>query len=283
MHKASGIARMSLSLKAIAFAATLLLLGGCQQELYSNLSEVDANQMLATLTANGISVEKISKGKDGFTIAVDSRDMLRSIALLKDTGYPKSAHTSLERMFENRGIMPSPFEERVRYIYALGEEVAKTLSQIDGVIAARVHIVLPENPELGQPIKPSSAAVFIKHQPGVDLDFFQPQIRRLVSSAIEGLQYDAVTVVLSEATPTKTSVGAAVDQQKTIEILPGLNIADGNQGRFWGTAIVISLVSVGLSLLSAFSITSLLKTGRISWLSRRSSERKTPNMMVEPS
>jgi type III secretory pathway lipoprotein EscJ len=114
-------------------------------------------------------------------------------------------------MFEKTGIMSSPFEERVRYINALGEEVAQTLSQIDGVISARVHIVLPDAPSLGQPVKPSSAAVFIKHQPGVDLDFFQPQIRRLVSSAIEGLEYSAVTVVLVDAAPTKVSTMAAGD------------------------------------------------------------------------
>ncbi len=258
-----------------------MLLAGCQQELYSNLSEVDANQMLATLTANGISVEKLSKGKEGFAITVDSREMLRSIALLKDAGFPKSAHATISEMFPKTGIMPSPFEERVRYIYALGEEVAKTLSQIDGVITARVHIVLPESPELGQPVKPSSAAIFIKHQPGVDLDFFVPQIRRLVSSAIEGLQYDAVTVVLSESAPTKTNVITAADQPKMVQILPGLKIAEDGQGRFWGIAAALSIVNIALTLLVAFGITFFLKTGRIAWLRKRSSER-APMMMDEP-
>jgi type III secretion protein J len=273
---------MSSGFRTIALMTAAMLLAGCQQELYSNLSEVDANQMLAALTANGIAVEKISKGKEGFTVTVDSRDMLRSIALLKDAGYPKNVHRTIPEMFGKDSIMPSPFAERIRYIYALGEEVAKTLSQIDGVITARVHIVLPESPELGQPIKPSSAAVFVKHQPGVDLDFFQPQIRRLVSSAIEGLQYDAVTVVLSEAAPTKTSVLLSGEQPKTVEVLPGLNITEASKGRFWGIAVLISVISAGLALCVAFGITFFLKRGRMGWLSKRSSERRS-TMMVEPS
>ena len=225
---------MRLRIKVLVIIGSLAL-AGCQQDVYSNLSEAEANQMLAILTANGISVDKILKNsKDGFTIAVDRSDMLRAIALLKDAGYPKSTHVSISKMFEKTGIMSSPFEERVRYIYALGEEVARTLSQIDGVIAARVHIVLPEAPQLGQPVKPSSAAIFIKHRPGVDLDFFQPQIRRLVSSAIEGLEYNSVTVVLSEAKPTETNALPPDERLKTVEILPGLNIADFEQGAILG-------------------------------------------------
>lgn len=219
--------------RALALALALAV-AGCNVELYSNLSEIEANQMLAVLMSNGIGAQKVAKGKDGFTVSVDERDMLRSIALLTDRGFPKSTRESIGKVFQKSGIMSSPFEERVRYIYALGEEVAQTLSQVDGVVTARVHIVLPDAPQLGQAVKPSSAAVFIKHQPGVDLDFFVPQIRRLVSSSIEGLEYSAVTVVLSEAAPTKHATG--IPQSATVEVLPGLSVRDTDVGRFWQLA-----------------------------------------------
>jgi type III secretion protein J len=259
-----------------------LALAGCQQDVYSNLSEIEANQMLAILTANGISVDKVSKGsKEGFTIGVDRRDMLRAIALLRDAGYPKHTHVPISKMFEKSGIMSSPFEERVRYINALGEEVAQTLSQIDGVISARVHIVLPDAPSLGQPVKPSSAAVFIKHQPGVDLDFFQPQIRRLVSSSIEGLEYSAVTVVLVDAAPTKVSAGAPGDLPRMVEILPGLNIAEASQHRFWEIAVglVVTLILLAALAVAAFF---LLPWRRGRPVKRTSAEAGSA-MMVEPS
>ena len=251
--------RRSRKVRGILTAVTLLgalLLAACQQELYSNLTEVEANQMLAVLMANGLSADKTAKGKEGFTITVESRDMLRAIAVLNDTGYPKNTRDSMGKVFQKSGIVSSPFEERVRYIYALGEEVAQTLSSIDGVVTARVHIVLPDTPQLGQPVKPSSAAVFIKHRPGVDLDFFVPQIRRLVSSSIEGLQYGAVTVVLAEATPTKLETPTEAGSSGNVEVLPGLAIKDADRSRFWqiamGVGALIGLLIAGNLVLLFF-------------------------------
>lgn len=277
---ASRVARTGLRIRVLAVVGALAL-AGCQQDVYSNLSEIEANQMLAILTANGISVDKVSKGtKEGFTIGVDRRDMLRAIALLRDAGYPKNTHVPLSKTFEKTGLMSSPFEERVRYINALGEEVAQTLSQIDGVISARVHIVLPDAPSLGQPVKPSSAAVFIKHQPGVDLDFFQPQIRRLVSSAIEGLEYSAVTVVLVDAAPTKVSMGAVGELPRMVEVLPGLNIAEASQPRFWEIAIGLA---VTLVLLVAVGLASIFVPWRRVRPLKRTAAESGSAMMVEPS
>ena len=269
-----GAARSVLRGLALALA---LVLAGCQAELYSNLSEGEANQMLAVLMSNGIPAAKVAKGKDGFTVSVDERDMLRSIALLTDRGFPKSTRESIGKVFQKSGIMSSPFEERVRYIYALGEEVAQTLSQVDGVVTARVHIVLPDTPQLGQTVKPSSAAVFIKYQPGVDLDFFVPQIRRLVSSSIEGLDYSAVTVVLSEAAPTKSAIG--IPTSATVEVLPGLSVRDTDTTRFWQ----IFYAGVGVILL----LTALLGGGLFYTLRARSGPRRggetMPVPLVEPS
>jgi len=233
----------------------VLLVAGCQTDLYSGLTEVEANQMLAVLVANGIPTDKAAAGKEGFNLRVDERDMLKAIAVLKDHGYPRNTRDSIGKVFQKSGIMSSPFEERVRYIYALGEDVAQTISSIDGVITARVHIVLPDTPQLGQPVRPSSAAVFIKHQPGIDLDFLVPQIRRLVSSSIEGLEYSAVTVVLTEARPTR-SVAAASESNGTVEVLPGLSVRDTDQKRFWmliGGGVLLMLVLLGANLATYLS------------------------------
>jgi type III secretion protein J len=209
------------------------------------------------LMGAGVPTSKVARGKDGFTLSVDERDMLRAIAILKDAGYPRNSRDSIGKVFQKSGIMSSPFEERVRYIYALSEEVAQTLSNIDGVVTARVHIVLPDAPQLGQPVKPSSAAVFIKHQAGVDLDFFVPQIRRLVSSSIEGLEYSAVTVVLTEAAPTKAV--STKDVSGTVEVLPGLAIRDTDVARFWQFVAGIAAFVAGLSAAMVFAWRSLQK------------------------
>jgi type III secretion protein J len=246
---------------ALAVGAATLL-SGCKQELYSTLTEDDANQMLAVLMENSIPTDKMDEGKNGFALDVDTSDMLRAIAVLKDAGYPKTKYQTMAQMFQPSGLMASPFEERVRYIYALGEEVAQTLSRIDGVVTARVQIVLPDPPELGEPVKPSSAAVFIKYEPGVDLDYFVPQIKRLVSSSIEGLDYSAVTVVLDEAAPMRpTPIGQT---RSTVEVLPGLSVPDAEEGPFWawalgGCGLLVLLVGTNLTLLYFWRGKALLK------------------------
>lgn len=215
-------------------------LTACNQDVYSDLSETEANQMLAELISHGVGATKTAKGKEGFTISVDSSEMLKALAVLKDAGFPRRSRDSIGKVFQKSGIMSSPFEERVRYIYALGEEVAQTISNIDGVVTARVHIVMPEAPQLGQAPKPSSAAVFIKYQPGVDIEYFVPQIRRLVSSSIEGLDYAAVTVVLDEAIPTKAAPPSQGGDMTTVFL--GFSIKTSDVPLFW--TVVWSVVSV---------------------------------------
>lgn len=205
-------------------AALCLILAGCKSDLYTGLAETQANQMLAVLLSSGISAEKVQAGKEGFAVRVNDRDVLRALALLESRGLPPVQHTSISEVFQKSGIMSSPFEEKVRYVNTLGDEVARTLSLIDGVVAARVHIVQPDPPQLGREPTPASAAVFIKHQSGVDLDFLVPQIRRLVSSSIEGLDYASVSVILTETVPIRPETGARMNQ--TVEILPGIEVRD---------------------------------------------------------
>jgi type III secretion protein J len=238
--------RATRALKLGALLACLAL-AACKVDLYSDLTEVEANQMLAVLMSSSIVAEKVHVD-EGFQVRVEDRDMVQAIAVLTAKGFPKNTRDSMGTVFQKSGIISSPFEERVRYIYALGEEVAQTLSEIDGVVTARVHVVLPGEPQLGEPVVPSSAAVFIKHEANVDLEFLVPQIRRLVSSSIEGLQYNAVTVVLTEA--SQTEVAPPASAERVVEVIQGLGVREANLPLFWtiiyvaGGAIVVLLALV---------------------------------------
>lgn len=191
----------SFRIRLIAALLGLALLGGCQSELYSSITEREANEMLVLLLAEGIDARKVNTGDGTFSLTVSDADVQRALSLLDANGLPRNARNSIGQVFAGGGIVSSPFEQRIRYIYALGEEVAQTLQQIDGVLVARVHIVMPEDPALGQSARPSSAAVFIKQRAGYDLEFLVPQIRRLVANSIEGVDLEAITVALVEASP----------------------------------------------------------------------------------
>ncbi len=232
---------------------SLFALSACKTDLYRNLSEREANEMLAVLMSNNIEVSKEYLGDAGVTLQVEEADLPRAIDALKQNGFPRESRETMGTVFEKSGIMSSPFEERVRFVYALGEEVSRTLSEIDGVLTARVHIVLPDEPNFGEELTPSSAAVFIKHRIGVDLDFTTPQIRRLVSGSIEGVNYDDVTVLLVEA--ERPNVAARPSASSVVEIVPGLSIRQTDERLFWW---VIGGVGTVLGLLIVTNVITLL-------------------------
>lgn len=165
-----------------------ICLYGCSQqvEINSGLQERDANAVISALAENNISVSK-RIDKDGITVLVDYSYMARALRILSIAGLPKAPHDTLGKMFPNDGIISTPLEEQARYIYALSQELEYTLSEIDGVVIARVHVVLPEKVSPGERVMPASASVFIKHQDSLDPDVIKSRIRKLVAGSIPGL------------------------------------------------------------------------------------------------
>ncbi|MCA1455143.1 type III secretion inner membrane ring lipoprotein SctJ [Bradyrhizobium sp. BRP22] len=173
----------------------LLSLAGCKADLYTKVQEREANEMLALLLGRGVDAARVV-AKDGTsTIQVEERQLAFSIDLLNEQGLPRQAFKNLGEVFKGSGLVASPVEERARYVYALSEELSRTINDIDGVLSARVHVVLPKNDLLRQDATPSSASVFIRHGSNAKLSALLPQIKMLVANSIEGLSYDKVAVV----------------------------------------------------------------------------------------
>lgn len=154
--------------------------------LQAALSDADANEIVMVLNRQGVEVEK-QKGKDGVTLIVKETDISRATEAMNAAGLPRRSLSNLGEVFKKQGMISTPMEERIRYIHGLSEELESTLQQFDNVISARVHVVLPERIAPGEPIQPSSAAVFVKYRPPMDEDAIVPRIRKLVASSIPGL------------------------------------------------------------------------------------------------
>ena len=126
-----------------------------------------------------------------------------AVELLEQKGLPRRQYQGVAESFKKTGMVSSPSEERIRFMDALAQDLSRTISQIEGVVDARVHVVLPENDPFAKHAKPSSAAVAIRHRYDVDMADFVPQIKSLVKNAIEGLDYSKISVTLFRDSPPK--------------------------------------------------------------------------------
>ena len=183
--------------KNILILITVILLSGCNVELYSNLTERQANEMLSVLLSNGTDADKKSLGKGMYAILVPKAHLASAVELLNARGLPREQYADLKEMYKKEGLISSPMEERIRYMYSLSQSIAETLTNIDGVLVARVHVAVPETDKFSGEIRPTSASVFIKHQDGFDLQGARPEIKKIVESSIEGLAYEKIAVYLS--------------------------------------------------------------------------------------
>jgi len=183
---------------AAPFALVVLLCACSKQELYSQLSERQANEMIAVLRGAGIEADKeVKEGQ--FSIATASGDFANAIRTLSAQGYPRETYDSMGKVFKREGFVSSPLEERARLLFAMSQEISNTLTNIDGVVTARVHLNIPEKNPLQDKPQPASAAVFIKYRPDRNLSGQITQIKALVVNSVEGLAYDNVTVALFPA------------------------------------------------------------------------------------
>lgn len=179
---------------------SMLVLQACSVELYSDLNQRQANEIVATLMRHGIPAQR-EAGKDGkMTVSVQKDRFAETMAILDESGLPKQEFQTLGDVFKRDGLVSSPVEERATMIYGLSQELSQTISDIDGVLSARVHLVLPENDPLRQRLVPSSASVFIRHRASVPMNELIPQVKMLVAKGIAGLTYDNVSVTLIPVT-----------------------------------------------------------------------------------
>ncbi|MDE1174207.1 MAG: type III secretion inner membrane ring lipoprotein SctJ [Parvibaculaceae bacterium] len=187
----------------LSFLAVLLVLAACGSSvsLISDVNEEQANTIIEVLQQHDIKAAKEKTGSGSFQITVDPQQIGEAIHTLSMAGLPRERLQSIGDIFKKEGLISSPFEERVRYAYALSQSLQDTINQISGVISSRVHIALPEARSV-TPQTPS-ASVLVLYNPQTDANRNGPTIRKMVSNSIPGLTYDRISVAFMPTGPEK--------------------------------------------------------------------------------
>lgn len=180
--------------KIAAALACALMLTACDQTLYSNLSESDANEMLVTLLKRGVDAKKSAQG-EVFSIVVPEEQLVRSLEIIGEHSLPREQFQSLGTVFSGQGMIASQTEEQARLAFAISQELSATFSRIDGVLDARVHVVLVQHEQASGLTTPPSAAIFIRHTKDSPVESMIAEVKDIAAKAVPGLTYDRVTVM----------------------------------------------------------------------------------------
>ena len=192
--------------KIAMIAAGVMLLAGCDKEvaLHSQLEERQANLVMAALLDEGITCHKTPGDEGMWNVMISEANFAAAANLLERKGLPRRAYQGVSEAFKKTGMVSSPSEERIRFMDALAQDLSRTISGIDGVVDARVHVVLPENDPFAKNALPSSAAVAIRSRWNADITDLVPSIKNLVKNSIEGLKYEKISVtVFKDSPPSK--------------------------------------------------------------------------------
>ena len=128
------------SILLLVFALT-----GCKVDLYRDLPQDEANQMVALLMLNHIDASAEADQKSGnVSLKIDKDQFINAVELLRQNGFPKPHYANIEDLFPSGQLVTSPAQEEAKMGYLKEQQLERTLSSKDGVISARVSIAEPE-------------------------------------------------------------------------------------------------------------------------------------------
>ena len=215
-----GIGRLAaiLGIGAGVAAALFFVSSGLGQPkalLYSNLDLKEAGTITQALDQGNIKYEV--KG-DGSTILVPRDQVASTRLMLSSKGLPTAASVGYE-IFDNASAMgQTDFVQQLNRQRALEGELGRTILSLDGITAARVHLVLPKRQLFEEEADQPSASVTVGvggREPGPD------QVRamqNLVAGAVPNLKPDRVTVIDQHAKTLsggETGIAAEADGRKS--------------------------------------------------------------------
>lgn len=161
--------------------------------LYDNLSATDSGAMASKLEENNI---RFDVAPDGSRIMVPEDQVARARMILAADGLPNGGSMGYEIFDKQSGFGATNFVQNINQVRALEGELARTISSLESIRSARVHLVLPQRELFSRESRPASSSVFLALRPGARLEHEQVlAIQSLVSSAVPDMKPQNVSVI----------------------------------------------------------------------------------------
>ena len=179
---------------AIGFAVVLWSQEPDYRPLYGSLAGLDASQVIETLGSAGIAYRM---EPNSGALLVKASDLANARLKLATAGVTPTDNTiGFEILDKEQGLGTSQFMEATRYRRGLEGELGRTVSSLNNVKAARVHLAIPKSSVFVRDERKPSASVLVELYPGRSLEPSQVMaIINLVATSVPELNKAQVTVV----------------------------------------------------------------------------------------
>ncbi|MGE4802503.1 type III secretion system inner membrane ring lipoprotein SctJ [Yersinia hibernica] len=184
-------------------AAVLLtfMLSACNDEsLLFNLTQEQANQVLAILQQHNISAKKDGTLKAGYRVSVGESESTAALSIINQYQLPWAADVQIGQAFPESSLVASPNAEQARVISLQEQRLEQSLRMISQVVNARVHVSYPPfNNDTSGKKTIGHVGVLISYKGDIDDNMFISQIKTLIKNSFDDVRYENISVVLFPA------------------------------------------------------------------------------------
>jgi len=175
------------------FFLTTRMSSGQMGLLYSDLPTSDSAAIVAKLETMQIPYQVSA---DGLQIKVPVEQVGKLRMAMAADGIPSGGGVGYEIFDKQNSFGTTSFVQNINQLRALEGELARTISTVQGVRAARVNLVLPQRELFAKETQPATASIFLTLRGSTTLTREQvAAIQHLVAAAVPMLKPQAISII----------------------------------------------------------------------------------------
>jgi flagellar M-ring protein FliF len=159
--------------------------------LYNELTLEDSAAIVSQLESQGV---QFKLAREGASIMVPQEQVARLRMQLAAEGLPTGGSIGYEIFDRSDTLGATSFVQNINHLRAMEGELSRTISSLDRIRSARVHLVIPERQLFQRDRRPPSASIVLNVRGGLGPGEIRA-VQHLVATAVDGLDPDKVSIV----------------------------------------------------------------------------------------